>query len=137
MSIQPDADRSAETTSVEKTDDTLRKEAGRAHSNEIWERFNALLAQIDRLPDRADPYDPLDWDEYGCLNDLKTANVEWAERSETHRWNCNRKARRHKGKAGNPNPHAPLGVFAPSCFVLLMRRHRRVSRRLTIQHQFG
>jgi len=29
------------------------------------ERFDALLAQIDRIPDRPDAYDPLEWDETG------------------------------------------------------------------------
>lgn len=29
------------------------------------ERFDALLAQIDRIPDRLDAYDPLEWDETG------------------------------------------------------------------------
>lgn len=29
------------------------------------ERFEALLAQIDRIPDRLDAHDPLEWDEAG------------------------------------------------------------------------
>jgi len=29
------------------------------------ERITALLAQIDQIPDRADPFDPLEWDERG------------------------------------------------------------------------
>lgn len=28
-------------------------------------RVAALLAQLDRLPDRADAFDPMDWDEQG------------------------------------------------------------------------
>lgn len=28
-------------------------------------RMVALLAQLDRIPDRADPFDPLRWDEHG------------------------------------------------------------------------
>ncbi|MDN5849766.1 MAG: type II toxin-antitoxin system VapB family antitoxin [Nitrococcus sp.] len=28
-------------------------------------RFDALLSQMDRLPDRADAYDPLHWDAHG------------------------------------------------------------------------
>lgn len=28
-------------------------------------RFAAYLAEIDRIPDRADAFDPLDWDEQG------------------------------------------------------------------------
>jgi antitoxin VapB len=29
------------------------------------DRINALLTQLDRVPDRRDPFDPLDWDEHG------------------------------------------------------------------------
>jgi antitoxin VapB len=29
------------------------------------ERMTALLAQLDRIPDRADAYNPLEWDEHG------------------------------------------------------------------------
>ena len=28
-------------------------------------RFNAILAQLDRVPDRPDAPDPLEWDEHG------------------------------------------------------------------------
>lgn len=28
-------------------------------------RFDALLAQLDRIPDRTDAHDPLEWDELG------------------------------------------------------------------------
>ncbi len=28
-------------------------------------RFNAILAQLDRIPDRPDAPDPLEWDEHG------------------------------------------------------------------------
>lgn len=28
-------------------------------------RMAALLAQLDRIPDRADAFDPLEWDEHG------------------------------------------------------------------------
>ncbi len=28
-------------------------------------RLSALLAQLDRIPDRADAFDPLEWDEHG------------------------------------------------------------------------
>ena len=30
-------------------------------------RVAALLAQLDRVPDRADAFDPMDWDEQGLL----------------------------------------------------------------------
>ena len=29
------------------------------------ERIAALLAQLDRIPERADAFDPLEWDEHG------------------------------------------------------------------------
>ena len=29
------------------------------------DRLSALLAQLDRIPERADAYDPLTWDEHG------------------------------------------------------------------------
>jgi antitoxin VapB len=29
------------------------------------DRLSALLAQLDRIPERADAYDPLNWDEHG------------------------------------------------------------------------
>jgi len=32
---------------------------------ENWDRFDAVLAQIDRTPDLPAPFDPLDWDEHG------------------------------------------------------------------------
>jgi len=28
-------------------------------------RLDAILAQIDRIPDHPAPFDPLDWDEHG------------------------------------------------------------------------
>jgi hypothetical protein len=30
-----------------------------------WDRLNAILAQIDRIPDLPEPFDALDWDEHG------------------------------------------------------------------------
>ena len=34
-------------------------------SREATERFPVLLAQIERIPDRPDACDPLEWDERG------------------------------------------------------------------------
>lgn len=39
-------------------DETRRKE-------ELRRRVYALLAEIDRIPDRPDAFDPLEWDENG------------------------------------------------------------------------
>ena len=30
-----------------------------------WARMDAILAQLDRVPDLPTPFDPLDWDEHG------------------------------------------------------------------------
>jgi hypothetical protein len=32
---------------------------------DAWDRLDAVLGQIDRIPDRPAPFDPLDWDEHG------------------------------------------------------------------------
>jgi len=39
--------------------------AGEADDAARSGRMRALLAQIDRVPDRADAYDPLEWDQHG------------------------------------------------------------------------
>ena len=36
-----------------------------AHTQSTAERMTALLAQMDRIPDRADAIDPLQWDAHG------------------------------------------------------------------------
>jgi hypothetical protein len=33
--------------------------------DDIWRRGNAILAEIDRIPDLPEPFDPLEWDENG------------------------------------------------------------------------
>ncbi len=30
-----------------------------------WDRLDAILGQIDRIPDLPEPFDPLDWDQRG------------------------------------------------------------------------
>jgi hypothetical protein len=37
----------------------------RASSHDAWGRLDAILGQIDRIPDLPEPFDPLDWDEHG------------------------------------------------------------------------
>jgi hypothetical protein len=32
---------------------------------EAWARMDAILAQLDRVPDLPNPFDPLEWDEHG------------------------------------------------------------------------
>ncbi len=48
---------------VEKALDRLISEIPEASN--VVERMAALLAQIDRVPDRADAFDPLEWDAQG------------------------------------------------------------------------
>ena len=51
------------TAAVERAVERLLREVeGPAPSAE---RFDALLEQLDRIPDRPDAYDPLEWDEAG------------------------------------------------------------------------
>jgi antitoxin VapB len=50
------------TAVVERAIDRLAAETGGAG---CAERMAALLAQLDRLPDREDSFDPLAWDEHG------------------------------------------------------------------------
>jgi antitoxin VapB len=53
------------TAAVERAVDALLNEpvAGQVHS--AWERFDAILAQIDKIPETGNRTDPLEWDEYG------------------------------------------------------------------------
>ena len=53
----------SKTAAVERAVDRLLSEAGGA--TVAAERMAALLAQLDRIPDRRDAFDPLEWDEQG------------------------------------------------------------------------
>ncbi len=50
------------TAVVERAIDRLANEMTNVHDPS---RLAALLAQIDRVPDRADAFDPLEWDAHG------------------------------------------------------------------------
>jgi antitoxin VapB len=52
----------SKTAVVERAIDRLANETQGAPSQE---RMAALLAQLDRVPDRVDAFDPLDWDAQG------------------------------------------------------------------------
>ena len=54
----------SKTGAVEKAVDRLMAEEGGPQTRDAG-RIRALLAQLDRLPDRADAFDPLIWDEQG------------------------------------------------------------------------
>jgi antitoxin VapB len=53
----------SKTAVVERAVDRLLSEM--ANTTDQTERVAALLAQLDRIPDRADAFDPLAWDEHG------------------------------------------------------------------------
>jgi antitoxin VapB len=53
----------SKTAVVERAVDRLLAEM--ASTADQTERIAALLAQLDRIPDRADAFDPLAWDEHG------------------------------------------------------------------------
>lgn len=53
----------SKTAVVERALDSLIRET-EAASDQAG-RMAALLAQLDRIPDRADAFDPLAWDEHG------------------------------------------------------------------------
>jgi hypothetical protein len=40
-------------------------EQSRIATADVWERFDAILVEIDRIPDVPGSADPLDWDERG------------------------------------------------------------------------
>jgi antitoxin VapB len=52
-------------TAVEKAVDRLLAEQNSGERPGIWEEFDAILAQIDRIPDLPNAFDPLEWDEQG------------------------------------------------------------------------
>jgi len=52
------------TAAVEKAVDRMLSEK-RATQSDIWNRFDAILEQIDRVPDVEAPFNPLEWDEQG------------------------------------------------------------------------
>ncbi len=53
----------SKTAVVERAVDRLLSETG--GTSGAATRMTALLAQLDRIPDRADSRDPLPWDEHG------------------------------------------------------------------------
>jgi antitoxin VapB len=55
----------SKTAAVEKAVDHLLAEQNIDRSADVWDRLDALLAQMDQIPDLPNAYDPLDWDEHG------------------------------------------------------------------------
>lgn len=54
----------SKTAAVEKAVDRLLRETNT--QSDSAERMAALLRQLDRIPDRADAFNPLEWDEHGA-----------------------------------------------------------------------
>jgi hypothetical protein len=40
-------------------------EQGAISMPDVWERFDAILAEIDHVPDLPESFDPLEWDKRG------------------------------------------------------------------------
>ena len=57
--------KTSKTAAVEKAVDLALAEHDVARSRSVWEQFDAILAQIDQVPDLPNAFDPLDWDEHG------------------------------------------------------------------------
>ena len=55
----------SKTAAVEKAVDRMLAEQEVVRPGDAWERFDAILAQIDRIPEVQGGFDPLEWDEYG------------------------------------------------------------------------
>jgi antitoxin VapB len=53
------------TAAVEKAVDRLLAEQNLDQTADAWERLDALLAQMDQIPDLPNAFDPLEWDEHG------------------------------------------------------------------------
>lgn len=55
----------SKTAVVERALDLLASDIAVVSAPDLHERLTALLAQLDRIPDRPDASDPLQWDEAG------------------------------------------------------------------------
>ena len=55
----------SKTAAVEKAVDRLLAEQNLGTASNVWEQFDAILAQIDQVPDLANAFDPLEWDARG------------------------------------------------------------------------
>ena len=53
------------TAAVERAVDALLSKPVAAQVDSAWERFDAILAQIDQIPETENQSDPLEWDDYG------------------------------------------------------------------------
>jgi antitoxin VapB len=55
----------SKTAAVEKAVDRLLADYKLTERSGVWQEFDAILSQIDQIPDLPDAFDPLAWDERG------------------------------------------------------------------------
>jgi antitoxin VapB len=55
----------SKTAAVERAVDRMMAEEIVGGSNDPWTQMQALLDQIDRVPEIASQFEPLEWDEHG------------------------------------------------------------------------
>jgi len=55
----------SKTAAVERAVDRLLAEQNIDRRADVWKQFDAILAQIDQIPDLPNAFDPLEWDEDG------------------------------------------------------------------------
>jgi antitoxin VapB len=55
----------SKTAAVEQAVDAMLATRPRSDASDVTARFRAILAQLDRIPDREDAFNPLEWDEHG------------------------------------------------------------------------
>jgi antitoxin VapB len=53
------------TAAVERAVDGMLAERREVLDDDFEARARAILAQLDRIPDRADAFEPVEWDEHG------------------------------------------------------------------------
>ena len=53
------------TGAVEMALDAMLTKQPSGGSRDPWDQLDAILAQFDRIPDRPDPVERLEWDEHG------------------------------------------------------------------------
>jgi len=55
----------SKTAAVENAVDRMLAEQNLGDQESVWEQFDAILAQLDQIPDLPTAFDPLEWDEHG------------------------------------------------------------------------
>jgi len=55
----------SKTAAVENAVDRMLAEQNLGDQASVWEQFDAILAQLDQIPDLPTAFDPLEWDEHG------------------------------------------------------------------------